>query len=66
MGRGRSQAKRSEGERDLELAQLSRRQLARRQVEEGEGGEEGRIEVSDESEAEGQCNGTSRSASRKG
>src|SRR5271170_4177465 len=45
VGRGRSQAKRSEGERDLELAQLSRRQLARRQVEEGEGGEEGRIEV---------------------
>jgi hypothetical protein len=48
---------------DLELAQLSRRQLARRQVERGE---EGRIEVVDESEAEGQCNGTSRSVSRKG
>jgi hypothetical protein len=40
------QAKRSEGERDLELAQLSRRQLARRQAEEGE---EGCIEESDES-----------------
>jgi hypothetical protein len=59
------EAKRNEARasRDLELAQLSRRQLARRQVEEGE---EGRIEVSDESEAGGQCNGTSRSASRKG
>jgi hypothetical protein len=63
---------RSEGEQDLELAcgrakgagsQLSRRQLARRQVGEGE---EGRIEGSDESEVGGQCNGRSRSVSRQG
>jgi hypothetical protein len=45
VGRRRSQAKRSEVERDLELAQLSRRHPARLHVEEGEGGEEGRIEV---------------------
>jgi len=53
----------SEGKRELELAQLSRRQLARRQVEEDQ---EGRIEVSDESEAGGQCNGALKSVSRKG
>ena len=57
---GEARRNEARASRDLALAQLSRRQLARRQVEEGEGGEEGRIEVSDESEAEGQCNSTSR------